>query len=170
MAAIDYKEYRYFKGEAKNPYPTGTVENALWQCEHQYYNKWTHGYNNMPYTEDGIRVDLYNHMQEALHTIPQKYNISMQEAGKAYYKDVAPLLKYYHWENSNPYKANTPASYFWLYEQDFIYRWACKLYNSNKEPAKAFDEFKQYLFNELLPDKWGGSPDYYKQQYKEGAN
>lgn len=170
MATVDYKEYRYFKGEAKNPYPKGTVEKALWRCERQYFNKWLHGYEDMPYTSEGISLDLYMHMKNALSNfIPKEYKISAQEAGKAYYKDIASLLKYYHWESNSPYKANTPASYFWLYEQDFIYRWACKFY-SDKEPAKAFDEFKQYLFNELLPEKWGGSPDFYKQQYKEGGN
>lgn len=162
MAAIDYKIYRYFKGESKNPYPADTMENSLWKCEYQYYNKWVHGYKDMPYTEQGMRIDLYNHMQEALHTI--------KGAAKVYYKDIAPLFNYYHFEDNNPYKTNTPASYFWLYEQDFIYRWACNL-NTDKEPAKAFDEFKKYLFNELLPDKWGGSPDYYKKQYNiEGVD
>lgn len=156
--------YKYYKGESSNPYKEGTVEYAFWHCERMFANKLEHGAINTLNPKADFASYAINMVNEY---IPSKFGISRAICGKAYFSDIANLPKYYHWENENPYKSGTPDSYFWEYEQEFLYRWLAGMY---KDDAKeAFAEFKQWLLSDLLPEKWGGTPEWYKTEYGKGA-
>jgi len=160
-----YELYKYYKGESKNPNKEGTAEYAFWHCERMFANKLEHGAVNALNAKNEFATYAINMVNEY---IPQNFNIQKEVCGKAYFADIASLFKYYHWENSNPYKVGTPDSYFWEYEQEFIYRWLAGMYEMKAK--EAFSDFKQWLFGELLPEKWGGTPEWYKNEYSKGAN